>query len=1701
MIRGSSSIVTQQFLTGNIGPTGNTGNTGNTGPDGAKGNTGATGNTGSYVTGSKYVSEQLVLLLSNGEEISIQGLTGTTADYTGVVTGENLGSGFQVFSSYPGGDTAGLTFAFVSITGGNNVTVTPNGDVLIVGVTYSINEASIGSTSDSDQGLAYLSKRSEVSGTTADDPTNQLKVLENYFGSFDFFGGSAASGTVLTEKSNIQHIGPVEFGQGVTLDLSKGTVFKLTTPLGINGFTGDTLNQSGVATSFTAFIDGNSFWKLPSELRFEEGEDYFSCGIDIVNFTRTGENNLWSVTFTSRGYDTDGCSGSGSYGSCCYEERDLEGLPVYKCEDFSDERTCVDDLGGTYRPFVSCEEACDIKGDVCCSNGICLEYVSQEECDFYHGTFWSGVNCDDYPREGDNDVRFCYDQCQTPYACCKDGLCLGEYSKVQCEEFLGGLSSPGKCGSVDCCANIEYIGSCCYPDRCEDAVSSRDCTGEGVFMGHGTRCADINCCIEYTPTGSCCKLDGSCDQETKEDCDAQDGFFGGTGAPCPRDANGNVTCLGNCCQSDGTCEEVLPQNCTGTFGGAGSGTQPCGELCVGKCCEQNGCVQRTKAQCASTGVWMGLGSCDPFGVPTCGQDGRCCSGSDNNNDGTPDTCTETNEEYCRGFIEDSSTLPVEFAQGEDCSGAACNIFTGACCLLDNETGLHLCTNRSKEQCENLNGCWKGGEEGDGGDNGRYIKCEDYRGPDDQCDATEAPFYCGICNDIDPIGPKGCCMRPVQCKTKGIYSDGFGGGFRPDTESYRHVGGAACPSSQGNLGGGDVVNVVEGNTTFPASPTTTTEAPQNKYDILGVTFDILSGEGIYPESVEDVKGTYDGDADDRIRGKIISDAPACVQMGLFECCGPPPDFPYCGLPYDTVENQPDFPGSPNAPAFYPEATEELPTLGPCIGAGCPGVTQGTFWEWRGEKLGEGVPPDADYGDSNLFGNKYVYPDLNNPYQTYYRELNVRQYYPNDRRVMDPDDPEYGYPLPQYRSDPNLSVEQAIAQDRTEDLWVDADKGLTGQIIWPEDIPRNHVVLGMPYSFYEGNENRALLDNSDEWAYDSGTYSRAGGVNLSQVWPYDGQTTRDQTNRGYFSPYLTAELRRWMQDQECLDPVTGIELDSQTCIDRTLADSGFSYQDFLDILSGSPQNDGSDGEGISGDDADALLRNSPLYERYTNGYNINRFSGGYYFGFGWGRWLPFLWGYMFPSSDNDQISYLSNYHYGNYTSVGTNDLQSPIKSGSPWDTSVGGYENNPYRSTDIRVNVDTLTAITWNAWINNTVCSYYECILRQIAWTGAIGEWFNIDEFRENDIYQDYQAYLQLPYEVRQPKPIYDKPQLPNGNDTGGITLPALLFEDENGNDLSYEDAIPNPTPGYQFWKNYLGQPDQFIPASYGKDESNPINAPGLPLISIFEPENGPIQYGDFVQQPLIDYSFLLESKKNHYGKSELFTRLAKHFDIGVIRAIYNYSSNNGLVGLGCGTQSSEAPIAPGMKLWRKGDCQMGRPGGNSQTDDGENKISREEMVEHGSEGDVTCADKGAMGMCEFNDQDYQLNGALPWEGAWGPQTGGDSRGNILKNSDPTSSFMNPSLSCSGLSYTVFNTDLTEACLSGRCTITGGGGGGGCGCVGSRCCDGIDDYDCYEGQWVKWCEEPLISVYYRGNCHYGTPGICNESCAGAGLCTGG
>ena len=965
MISGSSSIGSLQSIKGNTGPTGPIGPTGPTGSTGATGATGATGTTGSYVLRAEYSdSNQLILVLSDGTNIPIEGLTGTVTYYDGVVTGENVGTGYQIFRTYPDSVTAGLTFSFISITGEGNISVTKTDDAIFIGGTYEIIEGSFGKTSEN--GVAFLSGLDVVSGTTNPNSLGIDISLGTYSGNALYmYGGTGTDGALLTEKNIVQTYGPIEFGEGITIDVSQGSVIRIITPIGINGFVGQAEPGDTALTSFTAFVDGNAFWKLPNSLYFEQGEDYFSCGTDIVNFGRftndideEGENR-WYVTFASRGYDTEGCSGSGSFGSCCYTEQQ-NGVSVTNCLDFIDERSCISDYGGTYRPFASCQESCDAVGDVCCSNGVCLENVSEEECSYYNGTFWTGVTCGVYPSDGNNFNRFCYDSCQTPLACCKNGSCLGQYTRIQCEEILGGVSIEGECGFVNCCSGIEYIGACCYEEFCQDAVSSQDCTG--VFMGHGTRCADVNCCIEETlPRGFCCKADGTCSLLPEIECQEAGGYFGGVGSPCP------PSCLGSCCKSNGQCDLKTYQQCLnegGNFGGPGSS---CEEDCVGKCCTLNGCVQSSYNLC--NGVWKGLGTCT---TETCGATGSCCSGVDNDGpgggpDGMPDTCNNTNQSYCE------SILSGVFLEGKDCNDATsppCQLQVGACCGLDAETGIYFCRNTTKEDCieNNAENCWKGELQGYWTDGDPYLKCEEYVGPnpsDATCDSpSPSPYYCGICNDIDPRGPIGTCCRPAGCNN-----------LSPVWNfSNSILVGGKCPFD-GTFGTDDEL----GSSDFWDS-----------------------------EYVDEYK-------QNRTAG------PSCIKAGLYECCGPPPDFPYCGFPYKDAIEHPDYPGTST-------------------------------------KLIDGSDPPASVGDHSLpwKGMTYDGGSIDSPNPQYYV---WPPYHHNDNnywRIM------------------NRYHLRALGYEIDDIIW---PKDETGEWL----IPRDHVVLGMPDYFYTGGQNRAFINNDYHCPY--------------------------------------------------------------------------------------------------------------------------------------------------------------------------------------------------------------------------------------------------------------------------------------------------------------------------------------------------------------------------------------------------------------------------------------------------------------------------------------------------------------------------------------------------------------------------------------------------------------------------------------------
>jgi len=236
---------------------------------------------------------RLILILTDGTEITINGLTGNQGFWSGEVTGENLGDGTQIFTSYPTGLTEGNTFEFLSITGDGIIEVTGDGSSVIIGATFSSQEALIGFSGAS--GIAYLFTENTVHSTTADNlhlyspllNTNRKRIA------LDFMGSTSDSGSALKTLDRMQSVGPfspteiigitggppngaddVAAGEGIYLDVSSGSMINInaTWPgVGIQGFTGYQSNDDiEQIISFTAVVNGNSFWKFPSNVYFEE---------------------------------------------------------------------------------------------------------------------------------------------------------------------------------------------------------------------------------------------------------------------------------------------------------------------------------------------------------------------------------------------------------------------------------------------------------------------------------------------------------------------------------------------------------------------------------------------------------------------------------------------------------------------------------------------------------------------------------------------------------------------------------------------------------------------------------------------------------------------------------------------------------------------------------------------------------------------------------------------------------------------------------------------------------------------------------------------------------------------------------------------------------------------------------------------------------------------------------------------------------------------------------------------------------------------------------------------------------------------------------------------------------------------------------------------------------------------------------------
>ncbi|MDP7008840.1 MAG: DNRLRE domain-containing protein, partial [Phycisphaerales bacterium] len=263
------------------------------------------------------------------------------------------------------------------------------------------------------------------------------------------------------------------------------------------------------------------------------------------------------------------CSTDPCGGACC-----LENLG---CEYVSGP-TCTEELLGSFlgRGTTCVSEPC-VEGSCCLGSGSCLE-TFQSTCDFYGGTFFSGVLCDTDPCLGacclwsggcemvsidtcssmwDPDGNGLWAQenppgmfsdfgqscddvsCDPIGSCCMpSGSCIDIKVEITdgsqsdffyfCEEVIGGSFEPG-----EFCVDRECVGACClFEGGCEDLPAQTCESIGGVFTSVGTLCSD-NPCVE----GACCFDSGSCNYITQEVCELNQGEWSGEGVDCE-----DITC-------------------------------------------------------------------------------------------------------------------------------------------------------------------------------------------------------------------------------------------------------------------------------------------------------------------------------------------------------------------------------------------------------------------------------------------------------------------------------------------------------------------------------------------------------------------------------------------------------------------------------------------------------------------------------------------------------------------------------------------------------------------------------------------------------------------------------------------------------------------------------------------------------------------------------------------------------------------------------------------------------------------------------------------------------------------------------------------------------------------------------------------------------------------------------------------------------
>ena len=540
----SSSAITKILIQGPTGSIGPTGATGPTGPTGPTGSTGATGSRGRYLTSLAFSDNGTTLTAvytdeQNSEDSVTQEISGsfrgiTLIDQTaGIVLGASSGvAGTIGLFLNVGGGTFNLRGLCAygslraSLTGANNEYISI--DSIYYGLDVVGNYSPGTFTSNN---MTYLGTPTTVYGANLKLNTNN--GIQGVCGSYEFLRTEIPATTFhLNSGARIKTLGPIKKNSvlpggdgstgGLFIDANTGGAFILKTPIGIRGISGS-FKVNEIA-SLTLLVESDDVWNFPSNVLFEEDENYLSCGKNIIGLFTYDGGVTWKARVSHRGHGIQndgtviGVDGEGNsfdsecipgylYGSCCYSNID----DTLDCLDYTTRGVC-DRLFGNFNPGLPCDKSCGVGNGICCTNGECVSGVSVTQCDLFGGSYWSNTEClgngtlnfplPNEPNASESEIlingRFCYDSCSTEHTvCCKDGECLGNYTRIQCELILGGKSMTGAtCGDVDCCDHTTTPGACCRSIGCIQQSYENCVSDGGVYMGPGTQCGDVNCdCI------------------------------------------------------------------------------------------------------------------------------------------------------------------------------------------------------------------------------------------------------------------------------------------------------------------------------------------------------------------------------------------------------------------------------------------------------------------------------------------------------------------------------------------------------------------------------------------------------------------------------------------------------------------------------------------------------------------------------------------------------------------------------------------------------------------------------------------------------------------------------------------------------------------------------------------------------------------------------------------------------------------------------------------------------------------------------------------------------------------------------------------------------------------------------------------------------------------------------------------------------